>query len=128
MKKATEDAQQRLSAQKIKCATNGCCTEGPTQKHPQHQFLVSSSSSSCALAACPRRCISYTESAASVSKYGSFQVGRDWRVADGCGLGFGAEMMDVYCGGSVMVDIDGAGEDERDDEAAVLVVGVVVGL
>jgi len=59
-------------------------------------------------------------SAASVSTYGSFQVGVEglcWRVADGCGFGRGAEMMDAYCGGSAvaMVENDGAGELERDE-------------
>ena len=64
---------------------------------------------------------------ASVSTYGSFQVGVDdlgWRVALGWGFGRGAEMMDAYCGGSAvaMVDIDGAGGEGRDDVVVVLLV------
>lgn len=49
--------------------------------------------------------------------------GLGWRVADGCGFGRGAEMMDAYCGGSAvaMVDSDGAGDEERDGVMLLLV-------
>jgi hypothetical protein len=45
-------------------------------------------------------------------------------VAVGWGFGFGAETMDTYCGGSseVMVDIEGAGDEDRDVLVLVLVV------
>lgn len=48
-------------------------------------------------------------------------------MALGCGFGRGAETMDAYCGGSAaaMVDIEGDGEEERDEMVEVVFVVVL---
>jgi hypothetical protein len=57
------------------------------------------------------------ESTASVSAYGSFQVGRlrtRGAVAVSWGFGLGAAIMEAYFGDSEILDIEAEGEEERD--------------